>query len=278
MKSLFLAMGAAGLLMFASCSKNDSNSNAPENGNSKVQFVLTDAPALYDAVNINIKEVKINMGGEGTDSNWVSYPLSPDLAKPVNLLDLRNGDYMYMGEPLSLPAGTISQIRLVLGDGNTVVVNGQSYNLSTPSAQQSGLKIKFNQTLEPNGIYKIWLDFDAARSVVKAGNSGIFNLKPVLYAKMEAATFGAIKGTVLPSVAGTTVYLLKGADTVGSAIPEKAGSTYGEGYYKFINLGTGTYSLSFNAVDSTNYKDSTVANIMVDAGKTTDVPKVTLHQ
>ncbi|MGJ7033764.1 DUF4382 domain-containing protein [Niabella hirudinis] len=278
MKFLFLPMAVAGILALASCSKNDSNSNQPSDGQARVQFVLTDAPAAYDAVNISIKEVQLNMGTEGSETHWVNYPLSSSLAQPVNLLDLRNGDYMYMGEPLSLPPGSISQIRLILNDGNTVVVNGETHPLSTPSAQQSGLKIKFNQTLEPDGIYKIWLDFDASRSIVKAGNSGKYNLKPVLYAKLEAATFGAIKGFVLPSEAGTTIYLLKGADTVASALPEKTGSQYGEGYYKFVNLDAGSYNLSFNAVDSTNFKDSTVNNVVVAAGKTTDQPKVILHQ
>ncbi|AHF14318.1 carbohydrate-binding protein [Niabella soli DSM 19437] len=263
--------------MFASCSKNSSNSDGNPNGASKVQFVLTDAPAPYDAVNINIKEINIIMNGKSGDS-VVNYPLAPQLTGPVNLLTLKNGGSMYMGDPFSLPAGSISQIRLVLGDGNTIVTGGVTHDLTTPSAQESGLKINFHQTLEPNGIYKIWLDFDVARSIVKAGNSGKYLLKPVIRANTEAATFGAIRGTVLPSVAGTTVYLLNGADTIGSTLPEKAGSTFGEGYYKFINLAPGTYSLSFNATDSTKYMDSTVNNIAVTSGTVTNVTTVTLHQ
>ncbi|WP_008583952.1 DUF4382 domain-containing protein [Niabella soli] len=277
MKRTFIILTTVTALLFASCSKNSSNSDGNPNGASKVQFVLTDAPAPYDAVNINIKEINIIMNGKSGDS-VVNYPLAPQLTGPVNLLTLKNGGSMYMGDPFSLPAGSISQIRLVLGDGNTIVTGGVTHDLTTPSAQESGLKINFHQTLEPNGIYKIWLDFDVARSIVKAGNSGKYLLKPVIRANTEAATFGAIRGTVLPSVAGTTVYLLNGADTIGSTLPEKAGSTFGEGYYKFINLAPGTYSLSFNATDSTKYMDSTVNNIAVTSGTVTNVTTVTLHQ
>ncbi|GAB3015992.1 hypothetical protein GCM10027051_20150 [Niabella terrae] len=277
MKSYLLLTSAVFMVALSACSKSDRS--GPDNqGKANVQFVLTDAPAAYDAVMVNIREVQLNMGHENEAENWVSYPLNPELAEPVNLLDLKNGASMYMGDPYALPAGTISQIRLVLGDGNTVVIDGQTHDLSTPSAQQSGLKIKFNQTLEPDGIYTIWLDFDAARSVVKAGNSGRYNLKPVLYAKMESVDFGAIRGTVLPSEAGSLLYLLQGADTIGSSLPEAPGSDLGEGYYKFINLNAGTYSLSFDAVDSVGYKDTVVSNIVVAPGKITDLSELMLSK
>lgn len=283
MKRSLLLLSAAGMLIFASCSKNESSSNK---GDAKVQLVLTDAPANYDAVYVNIKEVKINVGtpeadgvAEGSASGqWVNYPLKSDFNHRINLLDLRNGDYMYMGEPMSLPAGKITQIRLVLQEsGNAVVVDGVEHPLTTPSAQQSGLKINFNQTLSPDGIYKIWLDFDAARSVVARGN-GDYNLKPVIKAMLEAATFGAISGIVLPSEAKTTVYLKQGTDTIAVAIPEIAGSPLGEGFFKFTNLNAGTYSLSLNADDATMYKDSTIATSVVKAGKITPLGTSTLHK
>lgn len=44
--------------------------------------------------------------------------------------------------------------------------------------------------------YKLWLDFDAGRSVVEIGN-GNYILKPVIRIYSEA-TSGAIKGSVLP--------------------------------------------------------------------------------
>src|SRR5690554_7316058 len=65
-----------------------------------------------------------------------------------------------------VPSGDISQIRLILGEENTIVVNGQTLPLSTPSAQQSGLKIKVNQSLEPGIFYDFLLDFDVDKSIV----------------------------------------------------------------------------------------------------------------
>jgi hypothetical protein len=75
-----------------------------------------------------------------------------------------------------------------------VVLDGTTYPLSTPSAEQSGLKLQ-----EPNitgGImYHVLLDFDANKSIVKLGNGG-YKLKPVIR-------------TVGPAISGTIIsYLL----------------------------------------------------------------------
>jgi hypothetical protein len=55
------------------------------------------------------------------------------------------------------------------------------YNLSIeyPSAEQSGLKLQVNQTLQEGIMYHVLLDFDANKSIVKLGNGG-YKLKPVI--------------------------------------------------------------------------------------------------
>lgn len=260
MKNYFILFSTLSIMAFTSCSKNDAQQNQNK---SSVQLLLTDAPAPYDAVNIDIQRVEINTSGD--DGGWVSYPVAP---KTYDLLLLRNGQHVTMGDPLSLPDGKIEQIRLILGSNNTVVVDGQTYPLTTPSAQQSGLKINFHKDLAPNGVYRIWLDFDANRSIHKTGN-GKYMLKPVIKAFSEE-TNGQLRGYVLPAEAKAVVYALRGVDTVGSAIPAA------DGYYKFVGLTDGVYTLSLNADDATGYKDATLNNLNVVYGKVTDAPNTTL--
>lgn len=264
MKSFLILASTVILGGITSCSKNDST--PATNSNAKVQLVLTDAPAAYDAVNIEIKSIQINTGGDA-DSNWVTYPVTPAI---YDLLQLRNGGYVTMGDPVTLPAGKIEQIRLILGTNNSVIVDGQSYALTTPSAQQSGLKINFHKELSSDGVYKIWLDFDAGRSIVKTGN-GKYILKPVIKAFSEEIN-GQIRGYVLPTEAKTIVYALKGMDTTASAIPAS------DGYFKFIGLSDGAYSIKFDADDATGYMDSIINNVTVVYGKVTDVGTSTLHK
>ncbi len=259
-------LGAMTLFVAASCSKN--NSPTPESSatsGTKVQFVLTDAPAAYDAVNIDLKEVRFN--NSTTDGGWTNYPTD---AKIYNLLQYSNGHSVTLGNPLPVPPGKIEQIRLVLGNSNSVVVNGVTHPLETPSAHQSGLKINFHKELLADGVYKIWLDFDAARSIVKTGN-GKYILKPVIRAFSEE-TNGQITGRVLPDSARATVFLLKGTDTLSSAIPAPGGT------FKFIGIDDklSPFSIKFHADTATHFKDATLTNVNVTFGRVTDVGTTTL--
>ena len=78
------------------------------------------------------------------------------------------------------PAGEIFEIRLILGENNSIKVDDQVISLQTPGAQQSGLKLKIDRELEEESILSVLLDFDATESVIGAGASGKFILRPVI--------------------------------------------------------------------------------------------------
>lgn len=259
MKRIFYSVSFFTVLLTAACSKNDSNSNTE--GQAKVQLVLTDAPGLnYEALYLDIKEVSIN--NSSTGDGWVSYPVAPIFAQPINILNYRNGKTIAIGDPVSLPAGKIEQIRLVLGNNNTIVVNGQTEKLTVPSGV---VKINLHHELSPNGVYKIWVDFDAARSIkVHETGNGKYIMRPVIKAFADQAN-GQIRGYVKPAEAGAWVYALQGVDTLGSAIPAP------DGFYQFVGLPSGSYSVSFDASDVSGYKDAVVNNVNVVYGQVTDV-------
>lgn len=276
MKKLFITTAIAGALFATSCSKSGNNSNTPTDGTAKVQLVLTDAPSLrYDAIFLDIREVAINTGGE--KDNWVKYPIDPVFAKPLNILDYRNGKVIAMGDPLSLPAGKIQQIRLILGDNNTIVVDGKTERLTVPSGQQSGIKVNLHKELLPDGVYKIWIDFDAAQSIkVHQTGNGKYMMRPVVRAFADE-TNGQIRGMLGSAtaldIARPVVYVLKGVDTLGSALPAP------DGFFHFVGLPAGNgYSLSVDAIDATGYKDVRVNDISVVFGKVTEVGPITLSK
>ncbi|MFT4856776.1 MAG: hypothetical protein ACI9UV_000855 [Algoriphagus sp.] len=81
-----------------------------------------------------------------------------------------------------------------------MVKDGYRSELKTPSAEQSGLKIKLEESFEGGRTYSIVIDFDVKKSIVVAGNSGNIILKPVLRAYMTEATSGFM-GQVFPKEA-----------------------------------------------------------------------------
>jgi hypothetical protein len=136
---------------------------------------LTDAPIDLDEVNIDLQQVIIK-GSEGTQE----IPLETN-AGIYNLLDLQNGiDALIANAEIQL--GQLTEVRLLLGANNTVVVDGESFELKIPSGSQSGLKIKLCLDLTDMPQYDLILDFDAAESVHITGN-GKYIMKPVIKIK-----------------------------------------------------------------------------------------------
>ena len=65
-----------------------------------------------------------------------------------NLMDLTNGKDTILADA-EIPQGSISQIRLILGDNNFIITkSGEKKMLTTPSAQQSGLKVQIKQDVQ----------------------------------------------------------------------------------------------------------------------------------
>jgi hypothetical protein len=230
---------------------------------------MTDAPGDFQEVNLVITQVSAHLGGaeDGAESDSDStsgWQVLRTEGLDVDLLTLRNGVFA----PLALaqvPAGHYTQIRLKLGAGSNLVVDGTTYPLTVPSGLQSGYKLVGPFDVPANGLVDLTLDFDAARSIVLTG-SGKYLLKPTVRV-IATSTAGSITGQVLPDTVSTAVYAIQAADTVGSAV------TSG-GDYTISALPAGTYSLAFHP--ATAYRDTTLAGVIVTPGTTTHVGAVQL--
>jgi hypothetical protein len=247
------------LVVLSSCSKNDKKNTA------HVQIALTDSP------DPSVKEVWIDVQQVEIIASDSSKPILLSAAHPgvYNLLELTNGKDTLLADA-SIPAGKISQIRLILGDNNYIVTqDGVKLALKTPSGQTSGLKVQIHETVSGGIDYKLTLDFDVARSIVFAGNSGNILLKPVLRIISFAPSGGNIAGVVSPASFPTFVIALNGTDTVAST------ATNGFGNYLMKDIAAGNYTLLFVPGDST-YAPATVSTA-VTLGKLTTVDTVFLH-
>jgi hypothetical protein len=145
-----------------------------ESGTSTLRVRLTDAPASWEEVNIDLKEVKVNFNND--TAGWVSLETKDTI---YNLLGLQNGLDTLIAQG-TFPTNTVNEIRLVLGDNNTIKSNGQIYPLTIPSGSTSGLKIKVHKKLDET-IETVVLDFDAGASVTE--EQGSYKLRPVITVK-----------------------------------------------------------------------------------------------
>ena len=254
-RTLSLIAFAAGLLWLAACGGGgDAGGGIGGTGSAQgtLRMSLTDAPACgYDAVNITVERIRVHQsdGAADNDSGWHDIVLQP--ARRVDLLSLTNGVLLELGE-VALPAGKYTQLRLVLaGNGgatplaNSVVPAGGSETaLDTPSAQQSGLKLKANIDVPAGKVVDFVLDFDACKSVVKRGNSGKYNLKPVVAVIPLLSDAGLrVVGYVAPSIAS-------GATSVSvqtNGVPVKATAPDANGLFVLYPVPAGSYTLVVSA-------------------------------
>lgn len=163
---LFVLSLALAIMAVSSCKK--------EAKMAPVQFLLTDKPADYDSVNVHIVGIEVQINHDG--DSWIPINTKDSI---YNLLDLQNGITTLIAQD-TIPAGVLQEVRFILGDGNKVVVNGVSYPLATPSAEESGLKIKIGQSLNET-LNTFTLDFVAAGSINEV--NGEYQLHPVIQLK-----------------------------------------------------------------------------------------------
>ena len=245
---IILSLFLLGIIM-VSCNSND---NAASNYPYAVK--MTDAPGPYQKVNIDLIGVEVT----GDAGETVTLNVNKGI---YNLLDFTNSASTLIATG-TLQISKVAQIRLILGPNNTVVVNNVSYPLSTPSAEQSGLKLQVHQTLQQDILYSVLLDFDANKSVVSTGN-GTYKLKPVIRT-IETAISGNIKGKITP--VGTLA-----AVTVVDVLTNLSYSTNVSATGEFLvkGLPSGTYNVTITPLSP--LLPVTKSNNVVTVGNTNDL-------
>lgn len=269
---------AAVTVMVIACQKNTSVN--PTGGLSttvpaSLKVFLTDDQNLnFDKVFIDIKKIDIKLEDNGNDSlgGWFSLSITPGI---YDILQLRNGIDTLFGTG-TIPANRkLQKIRLILGNNNSVVINGQTKPLSVKDKNNEVIAQldETNVELSAPDQFLFWIDFDAGKSIKTdksgSGNNNGYELRSNIriFSKKKS---GRIEGRVGPADAKAIVLAINGTDTV-SAKPER------EGEYKFVGLKAGVYSLYFDAT-ANNYVDSTINNIIVRTNEDTKVNTVVLHK
>jgi hypothetical protein len=255
MKGIAIA-GILSIMMSISCSKQ------PLNSYSSISILLTDAPAKYDEIWIDIDNVMILFSNDNVQENWIA--LKNFKKGRYNLLNLSNGADTLLANSDILD-GTISQIRLHLGTNNTIVASGSTYNLDVPSGSSSGIKINFKDTIEPGIDKPIWIELNAEKSIINTG-SGKYQLKPVLRAYTSSNT-GSIKGKVNPIESIPYIFLNTGSEIISTTAAKN-------GAFVLSGIPVGKYTINFEPV--VPYKVITLSNVVVEQGKKNNIGEIVI--
>ncbi len=183
MKNLFkILVPALVILTLSFGCKKDQDSQG------QIKVLMTDAPADFTEVNVNLTEVWAHYSGNGSaPGGWLQLNAVPGY---YDLLQLQNGLTDVIANPTAIPVGKITQMRLILGQNNYAVEIIDSVAVQHPlllsSQDETGLKINLNSDILANQTIVVTLDFDAGNSIIEQG-TGEYRLKPVI--KVQNVTY-----------------------------------------------------------------------------------------
>jgi len=232
-KTLLFTVLTATLLFWGCQSSTDSGTDI---GTGTMLVKLHDAPVDYDEVNISIERVEVN-NTASAEEGWITISEPNEV---YNILDLVNGEFEILANA-ELEVGTYKQIRLILNNQNTVVIDGETFDLFVPSGAQTGVKLNIDAEIREGIQYTLLLDFDAYRSVVKQGSTSQYNLQPVIRATNEAIT-GNVSGKILQAEARAAVFAISDSDTVSTTFADLE-----TGEFMLVGLTEGSYIVSVEA-------------------------------
>jgi hypothetical protein len=207
----------AGVAVLAALAMTGCDSTSPD-ATAKLTVLLTDAPSMFlTTAEVDIGSVELS-GSEGGP-----IVLSQDATDGfVDLLELQGLATEVLAD-LEIPAGTYSQLRLVvegarvqLAEGYELTSGGSTADLTVPSGAQTGIKLnlQFAEGGQNQGGVEIAggqtvlvVDFDVSQSFVVQGNAqtpaGIngFLFKPTLRVVVEDIA-GSVSGSVSTELTG----------------------------------------------------------------------------
>ncbi|HJV36495.1 DUF4382 domain-containing protein [Geomonas sp.] len=289
------------LYQLAGCGGGGGTGSAAPTGVLKLS--ITDKPSdNYNSVVVAISEVRaVPAGMDNAADNDPGLPVVAHFNTP-KVIDVMQLQFIQqaLGE-ITLPAGSYSQIRLILAPNP----NGQGQApvnyltlktdpstlipLKTPSGQQSGLKILGPLQVKPGVTNAVAIDFDPNTAIVQRSN-GDYNLKPTGIRLIQMASvltqYGTIGGTVSATFKdfSSATVSIKRRGAVNDTDPIAAGrifSSYTSGKWQapftaFVPPSTQT--ISYKAFVSANgFKLYSSVAVPVVQGQLTDLSQINLQ-
>jgi hypothetical protein len=294
--SLCMAVAALALFQLQGCGGDGGGSAST----GTLKLAITDKMSDdFEKVVISIREIRVVPNGrENANDNDPGLPLVVRFATP-RVIDIMQLQFVQqaLGEVV-LPSGNYSQIRLILEPNiqgqppanylvlksTTTTVPLAEEPLTTPSAQQSGLKVLGPLEIKPGIITAVMIDFDPNTAIVSMGN-GDYNLKPTGIRLLRMSEYGSISGVVSSTFKdwSSATVSVKRRGAINDIDPIAAGRI-------FSNYTSGAWQGPFTAIvppssPTVSYKTFITANgfrlysssaVGVSQGQTTDLGTIPL--
>lgn len=255
------------LCIVAFCTNCSTENGSLDMDRANISVKLFDAPGDYEKVFVEVEDVLLlTIDDKSAPNCWLSLNAKRGV---YDLLDLTGGVEALLVDNLRIPEGMVYEIRLVLGDNNSLVTEGRTLPLFTPNTLQNGLVIRVEQMLRSNLDYTFLIDFDVEKSVIKTSTPDYFVLKPELRSSMEVVS-GSIQGKIINALVQTQISIISETEQISTF-------TDSEGNFMLKGIPSGNYNLQITPDSNSGYVEMGINNINVSVGKITEIGNIVLE-
>jgi hypothetical protein len=248
------------ILLLTSCQETDTSPKA------LVNVFLTDAPAQWDSVLVEILGVELEFVQSGRSGEIQKFflPFEPE-DKQIDVASLVAGNVQALVRN-EFQIGQLTKVSLRIGSGNSLFVGDKRYDLPSASSSQD-IPVALEIDLEAGISYDVILDFDLEKSIQLINNDPrTYAFNPTISAYTGIGR-GQLRGTIAPSSLRPAVYAVSGTDTLNT-------HTNTSGAFTF-RLAEGSYTVFVDPKDS-RYLPASIPNVVLEKGKITTLERITL--
>lgn len=262
MKKLLFAIFAAAVLI-SGCDKTETG------GPGRLSVKITDDPfdiSSVESATVTISKIEIRRKSAGEGEKFIELLMNP---VTIDIFELRNGITQELVD-LEVPEGDYDLVRLYVDEASLKLKDiNDPFNLKVPGGEQTGIKVFISPVIHVEGgiSAELLLDLDLSKSFVMRGHNAQngFIFKPSIRAT-NISTAGRIEGFVRDNSAERT-----GIENAKVTLQSDEGEpvvtlTDASGYYAFIGVPAGTYSMT---VTKENYIDTGIEGVVVVPGNKT---------
>lgn len=295
---LNISAGTIALALLTAC--GGSGDSDPVAETARFSLAVSDAPvdsadevwACFSAVELKgngESDLVFEIGGDSNtiETNDVCKDANGDTianTRGINLLEFTGSDSINLLSGATVPAGTYSQLRLIMADGSYVVQGNTNVELAVPSNE-----LKFDSlTLDANSNANYTIEFDLRKALVNPVGQDRYLLKPRGVRLVDNQEIGHIEGTVAeallinnqctvaPADATTpvaVVYLYPGQDLELATLADVGGSEANESYAVAPVLydGVSAYNFEIGFVAAGDYVAALTCNTEDDPETDDDI-------
>lgn len=236
LKIIILA-GFFSLMVTAGCEKENIEPIKPSTAQGIIAVKMTDAPAKYASLQVNIEAIEIFNQRDG----WITLSAAP---RVIDVLKLTNGANVALTRQTEIKPGHYTSLKIIFGELNRIGVN-DNVTFATNGPLMSGLiytgskevLVEIDEEIKPRVYTEIMLDFQAAQSVVEF--RGRYHLKPVItvVGKDRTGIMGDIESPQYLGITGVVFLVNANMDTLSTY-------TNAEGKFLFQGIESGVYEVS----------------------------------